>query len=372
MSLNQEISSLQSLAEVRDAIDAIDDEVVRLLNRRARCAERVAELKSGEEKPVFYRPEREAQIHRRLMAQNTGPLANETISRLYKDIISACLALEMPMKVAYLGPEGTFTHAAARRQFGKSVDTVSVASLKEVFREVESGAAEYGVVPVENSSEGAVSHTLDLMHQSPLKICGEVVLRIHHNLIGHVGKTEDIKTVYAHQQALAQCRHWLDAHLPNVARMPVSSNAEAARMVQSRHDAVALASIEAADIYQLPVIERNIEDHPDNATRFLILGHQSTPASGDDKTTILFAIKNQPGGLFGLLAPLAESGIDMNRIESRPSRNHEWGYVFFVDINGHESSSEIKDALQLLEKNAAFFRVLGSYPKALQFESQTR
>ncbi|MDX1250940.1 MAG: prephenate dehydratase [Gammaproteobacteria bacterium] len=354
-----------ALKTIRERIDRLDEQIQKLISERAACAQEVAHLKNGGEEADFYRPEREAQVLRNVIARNAGPLSGEEMARLFREIMSACLALEQPMKIAFLGPEGTFTQAAALKHFGHSVTTVPLGAIDEVFREVESGAAHYGVVPVENSTEGVVNHTLDMFLASPLRICGEVELRIHHNLLGKLDDIAGVARVYAHQQALAQCREWLEGHLAGVEHVAVSSNAEAARRAAQETGAAAIASAAAAAIYGLKVLAANIEDEPDNTTRFLVIGRQSPPPSGNDKTSLLLSMRNRPGALHRLLEPLARHGISMTRIESRPSRRGMWDYVFFIDIEGHGQDPAVAKALQALGDEAAMLKVLGSYPGAV-------
>jgi len=356
----------QQLAQIRDRIDELDGQLQDLLNARARAAQDVARIKlASDPDAVFYRPEREAQVLRMVKQRNTGPLGDEAVTRLFREIMSECLALELPLRVGFLGPEGTFTQAAALKHFGHAVKPVPMAAISDVFQEVESGGCHYGVVPVENSSEGVVSHTLDMFLNSPLKICGEVTLRIHHNLLGSNANLGDLKVVYSHQQSLAQCRRWLDRHLPLVERIAVGSNAEAARLATQTPHAGAIAGSTAAELYGLQVLAPNIEDEPGNTTRFLVIGQQSVPASGDDKTSLLLSTRNEAGGLYRLLAPLSEHGISMTRIESRPSRRGNWDYVFFVDINGHREDEKVALALAALRQQAGMYKELGSYPKAV-------
>jgi len=360
------MSNEEQLARIRDRIDDIDQQIQDLLNARAEAAQEVARIKlASDPDAVFYRPEREAQVLRMVKQRNKGPLDAESVAVLFREIMSACLALELPLKVAYLGPAGTFTQAAAHKHFGHAVDTVSLAAISDVFQEVESGSCHYGVVPVENSSEGVVSHTLDMFLNSPLKICGEVTLRIHHNLLGMNADLRSLKVVYSHQQSLAQCRGWLDRHLPGVERIPVGSNAEAAQRAIESNDSAAIAGAMAAELYGLQVLAPNIEDEPGNTTRFLVIGQQSVPASGDDKTSLLLSTRNEAGGLHQLLGPLAEHGISMTRIESRPSRRVNWDYVFFVDINGHRDDEGVRPALEALQTRAGMYKELGSYPRAV-------
>ncbi len=360
------MSEEQQLNKIRDRIDAIDAQIQDLLNERAAAAQEVALVKRASDPDAFfYRPEREAQVLRAVKARNTGPLGSEDMARLFREIMSACLALEQPLNIAFLGPEGTFTQAAALKHFGHSVHTLPVGSIPDVFQEVETGNCHYGVVPVENSTEGVVSHTLDMFLTSPLKICGEVTVRIRHNLLGREGDLTGITKVYSHQQSLAQCRGWLDRHLPHAERLAVGSNAEAARLSKETPGAAAIASETAAEIYGLQVLAPNIEDEAGNTTRFLVIGKQSVPPSGEDKTSLLITSKNEAGGLHKLLSPLAAHGISMTRIESRPSRRGVWDYVFFIDIDGHAEDPTIGQALTELAQSAGLFRNLGSYPKAV-------
>jgi chorismate mutase/prephenate dehydratase len=359
------MSADKKLEELRGRIDALDEQIQALINARAECARDVAEVKTSEgEAANFYRPEREAVILRRVSERNAGPMPDEDMVRLFREIMSACLALEKPLSVAYLGPEGTFTQAAAVKQFGHAVKTLALDSLDDVFREVEAGAADYGVVPVENSMEGAISHTLDLFQQSPLSICGEVELRIHHHLLV---KHSDVKIirVLAHQQALAQCRGWLEANLPGAEHVAVGSNAEAARLVSEDDSAAAIASDTAAELYGLVIAAQNIEDRPDNTTRFLVIGSQVVLPSGNDKTSLLVSVNNKPGALYEMLQPLARHKISMTRIESRPSRQAMWEYVFYIDVDGHRDDAGVAAAIAALEEKTFAVKVLGSFPKAV-------
>lgn len=354
------------LAGIRDRIDAIDRQLQELIRQRALCASEVAGIKreAGGE-PQFYRPEREAQVLRRVIERNSEPLQGEEMARLFREIMSACLALEEPLTVAFLGPEGTFTQAAVLKHFGNSVHMMPMPAIDEVFREVEAGGARYGVVPVENSTEGVINHTLDQFMQSSLKISGEVEIRIHQHLLCQQEDLDAVRRVFSHQQSLAQCREWLDANLPGVERIAVSSNAEAVRLARDSENAVAIAGETAANIYGMPILVRNIEDEPDNTTRFLIIGKQSIPPSGNDKTSLLVSTPNKPGALYHLLEPLARNDVTMTRIESRPSRRGMWDYVFFVDIAGHENEPRIRQAFTELREEASMLKVLGSYPIAV-------
>jgi chorismate mutase/prephenate dehydratase len=357
-----------NLGDIRNHIDAIDARIHALLNERARLAQQVGISKSASGKAVdFYRPEREAEVLRLALKRNQGPLRDEEIARLFREIMSACLAQQEPLKVAFLGPEGTFTQAAVIKHFGSSVRALPLAAIDEVFHEVEGGVADFGVVPIENSSEGTVNHTLDMFLSSSLKICGEVELRIHHHLMGRMSGMDAVKRVCAHAQALAQCRGWLDQHLPEAERVAVSSNAEGARRARDERGTAAIAGRAAADIYGLTLLADEIEDRADNTTRFLVVGRKLFSASGADRTTLILSGSgpDDPGALFRLLEPLAEHRVNMTRIESRPSRKRKWDYVFFIDIEGHVTDPPVAKALLALEERATMFRVLGSYPQAV-------
>ncbi len=355
--------SEKKLKSLREQIDQLDGQLLDLMNQRARLAQRIAEVK-GDDGAEVYRPDREAEVLRRLTDGNPGPLSNRDVARLFREIVSACRALQTPMTVAFLGPEGTFTEAAAFKHFGHSISVSPMDSIDAVFREVESGAANFGVVPVENSTEGVVNHTLDMFMRSKLSICGEVQLRIHHALMAVGDGLDDIRRVYSHQQSLAQCRKWLDANLAHAEREAVSSNAEAARLAAEHPGTAAIAAQVAAELYELKLIARNVEDEPDNTTRFLVVGKLSVPRTGSDKTSVMFSAKNRPGALFELLESFKKRDVNMTRIESRPSPSGLWDYAFFVDIDGHESDDVIKAALADIDTHAAFFKVLGSYPRS--------
>lgn len=355
----------KELKAARERIDALDAELLKLISQRAQIAQEVGRIKqkmgaAGN----HYRPGREAEVLRRVIEQNPGPLTDETLARLVREIMSACLAVESPLKVAYLGPEGTYTQAAVFKHFGHAVSSVSLAAIDEIFREVEAGNADYGVVPVENSTEGVVSHTLDLFVGSPLNICGEVTLAVHHHLLANANDLSAIRRVVAHAQSLAQCRKWLDSKLPNVVRAAVGSNAEAARIVHGESDAAAIAGRAAAELYGLNVLAKNIEDEPNNTTRFFIIGRQAVPATGQDMTSLLLSAHNRPGALFALLQPFAEAGVNLCRIESRPSRRGNWDYNFFIDIEGHAGDKKVGAVLDKIRAVASYFKILGSYPKA--------
>ncbi len=364
------MSDEAQLKALRNRIDSIDEKILELISERALCAQTVAQVKQKAlpegEKAVFYRPEREAWVLKHIMELNQGPLDNEEMARLFREIMSACLALEEPLKVAYLGPEGTFTQAAALKHFGHSVISVPMAAIDEIFREVAAGAVQFGVVPVENSTEGAINHTLDSFLEHDMVICGEVELRIHHHLlVGENTKTDKISRVYSHAQSLARCRKWLDAHYPNVERVAVASNADAAKRVKGEWNSAAIAGDMACELYGLSKIAEKIEDRPDNSTRFLIIGNQKVPPTGDDKTSVIVSMRNKPGALHHLLEPFHTNGIDLTRIETRPSRSGKWTYVFFIDFIGHQHDPLIKDVLEKINDESVALKVLGSYPKAV-------
>ena len=357
------------LNQVRSQIDAIDEKIHALINDRARLAQQVGISKTQEGKTVdFYRPEREAQVLRMAKERNNGPLRDEEVLRLFREIMSACLAQQEPLKVAFLGPEGTVTQAAVLNHFGHSVRGLPLTSIDEVFHEVEAANADFGVVPIENSTEGTVNHTLDRFIASPLTICGEVELRIHHSIMGKMNSLGRIVRICSHPQALAQCRVWLDEHLPDVERVPVSSNAEGARRARDEQGTAAIAGETAAEVYGLKILAAEIEDRPDNTTRFFVLGRKLFTPSGDDRTTLLVSIghTDSPGALQRLLQPLADHRVSMTRIESRPSHKKKWDYVFFIDIEGHADDKHVAKALVELKKRASLFRILGSYPRAVQ------
>jgi chorismate mutase/prephenate dehydratase len=356
-----------SLEDLRQRIDAVDARIQAMLSERARYAQEVGRLKGLTSTAEFYRPEREAQVLRKVVERNAGPLKDEEIVRLFREIMSACLAQEEPLKVAYLGPEGTFSQSAVFKHFGHSVRALSLPTIEEIFHEVESGVADFGVVPVENSTGGTVTHTLDMFLTSPLKICGEVELRVCQHLMGRMSELTAIKRICSHPQSLAQCRGWLAQYLADVETVPVASNAEGARRARDEQGTAAIAGDAAAEVYDLHILFSNIEDHADNTTRFLVIGRKLFPPSGDDRTTLLVSASETrgPGVLHDLLDPLARYGVSMTRIESRPSRRRKWDYVFFVDLDGHADDKKVAEALAAMRESASLFRVLGSYPKAV-------
>lgn len=352
----------QELIRRRAAIDALDRELLRLLNERALHAKHIGMIKAG---AAAYRPEREAQILRAIQAQNAGPLSNDAVAAVFRQVMSACLALEQKLRISYLGPAGTFSHSAVARHFGDLVDAEPCASIDEVFRAAESGQTDYAVVPVENSTEGAVGRTLDLMCQTPLTIVGEVRLRVQQNLLGKLTAIAEIQRVYSHAQSLAQCVQWLARHLPAVPRVPVASNAEAARLASEEPGSAAIAGEFAAAIYDLEVLAAHIEDDPNNTTRFWVLGQQAVLPSGRDETSLVMSAHNRPGAVHALLEPLAKHGVSMSRLESRPARTGLWEYLFFVDLEGHRDDAPVAAALAELRERAPFLKLLGSYPSAL-------
>ncbi|MCO6504112.1 MAG: prephenate dehydratase [Snodgrassella sp.] len=357
------MSDNDKLKPHRAAIDQIDAEILQLLNRRASHAQAIGNIKGDQ---LIYRPEREAAVLRRVQQFNPGPLSNHAVARLQRAIMSECLALERPLTIAYLGPQGTFTEQAAVKHFGQAAQTQPCSTIDEAFRLVEANQADYVVTPVENSTEGSIGRSLDLLVKTPLKACGEVILRIHHHLLRASAEQQDFDKVYAHAQALAQCRNWLDKNLPKqVARIAVASNAEAARMAAADNSAVAIASMMAAKHYQLYALASNIEDEPNNTTRFLVLGYNETTASGRDKTSLIVAVPNKAGAVHQLLLPFAEHGVSMSKLESRPSRGGLWEYVFFIDVEGHQQDSALSAALNDLQQCSAFLKLIGSYPQAI-------
>ncbi len=355
--------SEEHLKKLREVIDHIDTQLLTLLSARGEKVKRIGELKK-EAKTRFYVPEREEKILARLKELNPGPFSHEAVETVFREILSASLALESPLKIAYLGPEATFTHLAGIKRFGLSAQFQPQSSIQKVFQEVALKRADFGVVPIENSTEGVVSYTLDLFVEFPLKICGEVKLSITHNLLSHAVNLSEIKKVYSHPHALAQCRAWLDKNLPGVQTIDVASTAKAAEIASVEKDAAAIASEYAATRYGLAVLAKHLEDHPNNYTRFAVIGHQACGRTKHDKTSIMFSAKDEVGVLHRLLAPLAKSKINLTKIESRPLKGRAWEYIFFVDLEGHQEESKVKKALEAMSRSCAFLKILGSYPKS--------
>jgi chorismate mutase/prephenate dehydratase len=359
----------KELQNLRERIDLIDEQLLELFNQRAQYAIEVADAKKQQLKPGesvdFFRPDREAQVIQHIKETNKGPLSDKEVARLIREVMSACLALEQPLRIAYLGPEGTFTQAAALKHFGHSVETVAMSCIPDVFSAVQANHADFGLVPVENSTEGVISHTLDMFLKSDLKVCGEVEVRVHHQLANLSQDPAKIKKIYSHQQSFAQCRNWLDQNYPDIERIPVNSNAEAAKLASHDETAAAICGVQAVENYGLRVMSHNIEDMSDNTTRFMVIGDLNVAASGNDKTSLLLSTRNQPGSLLKLLKPLADHNISMNKIESRPSPDKMWAYVFFIDIDGHQDDEPVKQALKELQQQASLFKILGSYPKVV-------
>jgi len=351
----------EKLNELRARIDGIDNKLLLLLSERGQVAQQVGQAKNGDK---IYRPEREAQILQRVLAANPGPLRAESIERLFREIMSSCRALEQNLRVAYLGPAGTFSQAAVYKQFGHEVDALHEADIDACFRAVETGRADFAVVPVENSTEGAVSRTLDLIVTSSVKICGEIMLPIHQNLMRKSAGLEGIQRVYGHAQSLAQCKNWLNRHLPHATFTSVASNSEGAVRAASEPESATLGSEVAAELYGLSIIEPRIEDEASNTTRFLVLGLNDAAPSGRDKTSLVLGAPNQPGAIVKLLQPLADAGISMSKLESRPARSANWEYVFFVVCEGHREDPHLASTLAEVGRHAAFLKILGSYPAA--------
>lgn len=352
----------KELQKLRRQIDDIDDRILELLNQRAEVVIAVGKAKEGQSRE-FYVPSRERAIYERLISANAGHFPAEGIRRVFREIISASLSLEQPLKVAFLGPQATYTHVAAMQQFGFSAQMVAQKSIPAVFDEVVRGRTNYGVVPVENSNEGIVSHTLDMFMESELQIIAEVLLEISHDLLSSSGRIEEVKRVVSHPQALGQCRHWLEENLPEAVLVDAASTARAAQMVAEDESAAAIASEMAATLYGLKVVKKKIEDNPNNFTRFLVIGKKMPERSGRDKTSIMFSIKDQPGILYRMLEPFSKRNINLSKIESRPMKKKAWEYIFFLDLEGHIQEEPIHDAVEELRGHCQFLKVLGSYPR---------
>lgn len=353
------------LNEIRQKIDALDKQIYQLISQRGLIAKQVGEVKRQEDNPIFYRPEREAQVLRRMMKENDSVLDDQSVAQIFRDIMTACLAVQKPVTIAFLGPEGTFSQQATEKHFGQAVKKLAMPTITRVFREVTAGNAHYGVVPIENSTNGIVNLTLDALTESSLLICGEIEIPIHQHLLCTHTDLSKIKKIYSHEQSLAQCRVWLDEHMPDIQRIAVSSNGEAAKLAEQDETAAAIAGEIAARTYQLKNLVQNIENNPLNTTRFLIIGKQKTAASGEDKTSLLITTPHTPGTLIELIKPFANNNINLTLIESRPYQQRNWSYLFFIDIEGHQDDPAVAKALAELSSKPIMTTILGSYPRAL-------
>jgi chorismate mutase/prephenate dehydratase len=354
---------MDSIQALRARIDEVDRRLVELLGERASLAQQVGALKEAEAAPV-YRPEREAEVLRRVAAANTGPLPEAALRNIFREVISACRALERALRVAYLGPAGTFSELALLKQFGSSVDAVPCPSIDEVFRALEAGGVDFAIAPVENSTEGSITRTLDLLLAAPLSVVAEVSLPVNQHLLTRSGSMQGVVRICAHAQSLAQCVNWLNQHYPMLERQAVASNAEAARQASADPAVAAIAGEAAASRYELAPVASHIQDDPGNRTRFVVLGRQQTQPSGRDKTSLILAVPNRAGAVHEMLAPLAQHGVSMTRFESRPAKTGAWEYYFYVDIEGHERDPKVAQALEQLRGGCAFYKSLGSYPVA--------
>ncbi len=353
---------MEKLEKLRVSIDSIDEEILNLLNKRAKVVLEVANVKR-DTSIGFYSPERERQILDRLQGMNPGPFPNDALRVIFREILSASLSLEEPLKVACLGPLATFTHLAALRHFGSSAQFIPVDSIKDVFESVQEGKAAYGVVPIENSNEGVISYTLDMFMDFDLKIAAEIMLEINHNLLSVSGDIRKIKKIYSHPQAIAQCRRWIERNLPHATIIDATSTAKAAELASGDEEGAAIASELAAKVYDLRFVERHIEDNRNNYTRFLVVSKEFPPPTGKDKTSVMLSIKDKPGALYEVLTPFKKAGINLTKIESRPSKKKAWEYIFFIDMDGHVQDKKVKKALKEVEKDCIFLKVLGSYPR---------
>ncbi|MBF0491468.1 MAG: prephenate dehydratase [Deltaproteobacteria bacterium] len=355
--------SSEKIKHLREEIDQLDQSFLKLLSQRGEKVMQIGQLKKAAQSR-FHVPEREAKIFQKLKKNNPGPYKDEAILSIFREILSASLALESPLQVAFLGPEATFTHLAAIQRFGLSAQFVPQETIAQVFQAVQQKKVNYGIVPIENSTEGVVNHTLDLFVDFPLKICGEIKIAIVHNLLSQESDLRKIKKVYSHPHALAQCRQWLTKHLPQVKIVDVASTAKAAEIVSGEKQVAAIASEYAASKYKLKVLCKNIEDHPNNFTRFVVIGEEGCGPSGHDKTSLMFSTKDEVGVLFKLLAPFAKEKINLTKIESRPLKGRAWEYIFFVDLDGHQEDPKVRRAIETMAQSCSFLRVLGSYPKS--------
>ena len=351
------------ISKLRKKVDRVDKKILELLNERAKLSLSIGRAKSKKGASVYV-PDREREVYKRLAANNKGPLSNDSLMAVYREIMSGSLSLERPLKIAYLGPEATFTHIAALKKFGESLNYLECKSISEVFTEVERGRADYGVVPIENSTEGAVNHTLDMFVDSDLKICSEVYLSIEHHLLSKLGKKSSIRRVYSHEQVFAQCRMWLESNLPNAKLTPVTSTTAAAMLATLGRNRGAIASRLAAERYGLKILARSIQDSSHNITRFLVIGKQEVKPTKHDKTSLMFTMKDRAGALHDMLVPFKKNRINLTKIESRPSKKKAWKYSFFVDLDGHHEERRVRRSLEKLKKGCLHLKVLGSYPKS--------
>ncbi|MCD5401409.1 prephenate dehydratase [candidate division NPL-UPA2 bacterium] len=349
-----------NMRELRQKINKIDTKILQLINERTKLALEIGRIKAREKKE-YYVPDREKEVYKRLMKENKGPLSSRSAKAIYREIMSAALSLEKPIKVTYLGPEATFTHLAALEKFGSSIALLPAKSITDIFIEVEKERANYGVVPIENSTEGVVNHTLDMFIDSELQICSEISLEVSHHLLSR-GKLKDVKRIYSNPQALGQCRNWIESHLPQAELIEVSTTSKGAEIASREKEGAAIASELAAEIYNLEIIGRRIEDSAANVTRFLVIGKTFAGRSGKDKTSIMFSIRDRVGALYAMLQPFKKYGINLTKIESRPSRRKAWDYYFFVDLEGHYQDEKVEKALKELEKECRYLKILGSYP----------
>jgi len=355
--------SIDKIQELRKKIDELDDKIIDLLNQRAKIVIEVGDIKKAE-KLDFHSPNREREILERLTSRNRGPFPQDTLKAVYREILSSSLSLERPLRIAYLGPRATFTHMAGMQQFGLAAQYVPVESIKDVFGEVERGRVDYGVVPVENSTEGVVNYTLDMFIDSDLKITAEIMLEVSQNLMNRSGKLEDIGKIYTHPQVPGQCRQWLEKNVAGIQILDAPSTARAAEMAKDDPGVGAIASEMAAILYGLQIVAKKIEDNPHNFTRFIVISRKPKGKTGRDKTSIMFSIKDKVGALHSMLKPFAEAGINLNRLDARPSGRQVWDYVFFLDIEGHIEEPKVAQAIEQLKKDCMFLKVLGSYPRS--------
>lgn len=351
-----------SLTDIRKKIDGIDQELVKLVNARAKLGIMAGKAKKS---AVKFRPSREAEVIAKVKAANQGPITDQTLEAVMREVISGCLNLEQPMRISYLGPQGTYSEDAARRRFGEMAQYLPCDSLEEVLSSLEKGNVDVAVLPIENSTEGSVGKTLDMLCETNMQICDEIYLPIHHQLLSVESSLDDIKQIFGHPQALAQCGTWLSRNLPRAEQTPVSSNGQAAKLAAGKESSAALASKRAAEVYGLQVLSVNVEDKPDNTTRFVVLGPQSADSNGNDKTSLICATRNQPGALLALLQVFDEHQINMVKLESRPANTGTWEYVFYIDIEGHHNDPTVASALAKLDSKSTFIKIIGSYPKAV-------